>query len=91
MAFGGKIMALDSAYPDDVLAAIRRGLHDLNNQLALVVGNADMLGATPTLSDDALELVAAVLDGAERASRLAGDLQRVVRTAADADLPARLT
>ena len=83
-------MALDSAGLDDPFGAIRQGLHDLNNQLALVVENADMLGATPALPDDALELVAAVLDGAERASRLAGDLQRVVRTA-DMDLPARLT
>ena len=84
-------MALDSAYSDDVLAAIRRGLHDLNNQLALVVGNADMLATTPTLPDDVVELVAAVLDGAEQASRVAGELQRVIRSAADVDLPARLT
>ena len=84
-------MALDSACPDDVLTTIRRGLHDLNNKLALVVGNADMLSATATLPDDVLELVAAILGGAEQASRVAGELQRVVRIAADVDLPARLT
>ncbi len=76
---GEDIMSLESASPDLALDAVRQGLHDLNNQLALVVGGAELLADTPALPDELRGLIAAVLDGAEQASRVAAHLQRIAR------------
>ncbi len=81
MAFGGKIMALSLARTDDPTGAVREGLHDLNNQLALVIGCAELLAATPSLPDEARDLIALVVSGAEQAARVAADLQGIVRAA----------
>lgn len=78
---GGDIMSLDSASPDFALDALRQGLHDLNNQLALVVGGAEVLADTPALPEELRGLIAAVLDGADEASRVAARLQGIVRAA----------
>ncbi len=75
-------MALDSACAADPLGTVRQSLHDLNNQLAIVMVGAELLADTPTLPDDLRGLIAVVLDGAEQASRVAGELQHVVRASA---------
>lgn len=72
-------MSPDSASPDLALDAMRQGLHDLNNQLALVIGGAELLAETPALPEELRGLIAAVLDGAEQASRVAARLQIMAR------------
>jgi hypothetical protein len=64
----------------DTLGMMRRALHDLSNHLTLVVGGAALLADSPDLGNEARDLVAAVLDGAECASRLAAEMQRAIRT-----------
>jgi hypothetical protein len=60
--------AVDRARIAGVHLAIRTAEHELNNSLALTVGNAEMLAVHPDLPADARALAAQSLKGAELAA-----------------------
>ncbi len=62
-----------------VLLAARTAQHELNNQLALTVGYAELLARNPGLPPDARALAEEALRGAQEAARSLDALQRLTR------------
>jgi K+-sensing histidine kinase KdpD len=72
-------IGLERAQLEGVLLTARTVQHELNNQLAQVVGYADLLVSDPRLSGELEQLGQVVLDGAQRATATVERLQYVTR------------
>jgi signal transduction histidine kinase len=53
--------------------------HEMNNQLGVTVGYAELLAHDPSLSPEQREMAQTALNGAERAAALLDRLRRVTR------------
>jgi signal transduction histidine kinase len=62
-----------------VLLAARTMQHEINNQLGVTVGYAELLSQDPSLSREQREMAQAAMHGAERASALLNRLRSVNR------------
>lgn len=69
----------DAARLEGVLLAARTMQHELNNQLGITVGYAEMLATDDGLSDEQRELASIALHGAERAVALLNRLRTVTQ------------
>jgi signal transduction histidine kinase len=62
-----------------VLLAARTMQHQMNNQLGVTVGYAELLAQDPSLSSEQREMAQTALQGAERASALLNRLRTLTR------------
>jgi signal transduction histidine kinase len=73
------MVALERARLDGVLLAARTAQHELNNQLALAKGYAEMLVGSPELPPDLVEMAEEVMKAADDAARIIRQLRTVSR------------
>jgi signal transduction histidine kinase len=69
----------ESARLEGVLLAARTMQHEINNQLGVTVGYAELLSQDPSLSMEQREMAQAAMHGAERASALLNRLRGLNR------------
>ena len=69
----------DSARLEGIMLAARTMQHEMNNQLGVTVGYAELLAHDPSLSPEQREMAQTALNGAERAAALLDRLRRVTR------------
>jgi signal transduction histidine kinase len=65
----------EAARLEGVLLAARTMQHEMNNQLGMAVGYAELLADDPSLSTEQREMARTALHGAERAAALLGRLR----------------
>lgn len=72
--------ALRDAQKMEAIGQLAGGLaHDLNNYLAVIIGNLDLLNDLPQISEEASKFVAAAIGGAERGAELTRSLLAFAR------------
>jgi signal transduction histidine kinase len=69
----------EAAKLEGVLLAARTMQHEINNQLGVTVGYAELLAQDPSLSLEQREMAQTALQGAERASSLLNQLRTLTR------------
>jgi signal transduction histidine kinase len=69
----------EAARLEGVLLAARTMQHEINNQLGVTVGYAELLAQDPSLSAEQREMAQTALHGAERASALVERLRTLTR------------
>ena len=69
----------EAARLEGVLLAARTMQHEINNQLGVTVGYAELLAQDASLSSEQREMAQTALQGAERASALLNQLRKVTR------------
>ena len=69
----------EAARLDGMLLAARTLQHQMNNQLGVTVGYAELLAQDPSLSSEQREMAQTAMQGAERASALLNRLRTLTR------------
>jgi CheY-like chemotaxis protein len=75
----GALVALERARLEGVLLAARTAQHELNNQLAIARGYAELLVAAPDLPPQLFEVAQEVMRAADDAARIIKQLRTVAR------------
>src|SRR5207237_238780 len=73
------LVALEHARLDGVLLAARTAQHELNNQLAVARGYAEMLVGSPELPEHLHEMASEVMNAADDAADIVRQLRNISR------------
>jgi signal transduction histidine kinase len=74
-----EVRVADAARLEGVLLAARTMQHEMNNQLGMTVGYAELLADDPSLSAEQREMARSALHGAEQAAALLDRLRSITR------------